>query len=90
MSGVYNYHPTIDNPSAHYPAQDSQQPPFFFGGSQVPVSLHPMTPTVGSGIYKNSIPEGKTRSSDVKKGRGLKVDVDKNHSIAVPKLLKRI
>jgi len=90
MSGVYNYHPTIANPSAHYPALDSQQAPFHFGASQVPIALHPSIPTVGSGIYKNHVSEGKERKMRHKDGRGLKVDVDKNERIAIPKLLKRI
>jgi hypothetical protein len=39
MSGYYNYHPTIDEPGS-FPVQTaSQQKPFYFGGSQVPVNL---------------------------------------------------
>ena len=40
MSGIYNYHPNIANPGAFLHNQmASQQAPYFFGGSQVPIGL---------------------------------------------------
>lgn len=39
MSGIYNYHPTIAEPGAFKTQTASQQKPFYFGGSQVPVNL---------------------------------------------------
>lgn len=39
MSGFYNYHPTISEPGKFTIQTASQQPPFYFGGSQVPVNL---------------------------------------------------
>lgn len=37
--GIYNYHIKIDHPDKRFPQMDSQQPPHFFGGSQVPIML---------------------------------------------------
>jgi hypothetical protein len=41
-SGIYNYRPKVDNPNAIFHQMDSEsyKPPFFFGGSQVPVALN--------------------------------------------------
>lgn len=39
MSGIYNYHPTIGNPEEFTVQTKSQQKPFYFGGSQVPINL---------------------------------------------------
>lgn len=40
MSGIYNYHPNIAHPGAFLHNQmASQQAPYFFGGSQVPLEL---------------------------------------------------
>lgn len=41
MSGYYNYHPTIAEPQTFAVQTASQQAPFHFGGSQVPINLHP-------------------------------------------------
>lgn len=40
MSGYYNYHPTIEEPDVFLVQTASQQKPFYFGGSQVPVNLN--------------------------------------------------
>ena len=88
MSGIYNYHPTISSQNIYYPATDSQQVPFYFGGAQVPVSFNPGVPTIGFGIYKNSL-IGKQDSSFHKEGRGIKTSYDRNFNIAMPKLLSR-
>lgn len=41
MSGFYNVWPKVLHPNAELPQMESNgfQPPFFFGGSQVPTSL---------------------------------------------------
>ena len=41
MSGFYNYWPTVNHPNEVFPQMESGefQPPFFFGGSQVPTAL---------------------------------------------------
>ena len=41
MSGYYNYHPTISKPGEWTVQTASQQPPFYFGGSQVLVNILP-------------------------------------------------
>ena len=80
MSGIYNYHPTIAEPEKFTIQTASQQKPFFFGGSQVPINLdlshHDMQ---GQGIgskCKQSISEGKglgklKQTSHNKAGRTL-------------------
>jgi hypothetical protein len=39
MSGIYNYHPTIAEPESFKVQTASQQKPYYFGGSQVPINL---------------------------------------------------
>jgi hypothetical protein len=41
MSGFYNYWPKVNHPNEVFPQMESNefQPPFFFGGSQVPTAL---------------------------------------------------
>jgi len=61
MSGIYNYHPNIEHPGAFLNNQmNSYQEPFYFGGSQTPISLgfeqhtnlsHPLE---GSGFKKTT------------------------------------
>jgi len=50
-AGIYNYHPKVDNPNKIFYQMESgeYQPPFYFGGSQVPINLHVAH---GSGIRK--------------------------------------
>lgn len=51
MSGYYNYHPTISHPGSFQVQTASQQKPFYFGGSQVPININPSLGTInGSGI----------------------------------------
>ena len=41
-AGIYNYHPKVDNPLSSFPVQmesGGYQSPFYFGGSQIPISL---------------------------------------------------
>ena len=55
MSGVYNYHPTIDEPRS-FPVQTaSQQKPFYFGGSQVPINLGIEPQMNGKGVGKKHL-----------------------------------
>jgi len=67
MSGVYNYWPKVNHPHEQFLQMESGgfQPPFFFGGSQIPTALgikgngfstnHIVSthaPTYGQGINK--------------------------------------
>ncbi len=58
-SGIYNYHPVISQgPGRFFSQLSSQQPPFFFGGSQIPSTLGF---TSGSGLqtsYRSSVIDG--------------------------------
>jgi hypothetical protein len=41
MSGIYNYHIKLDHLNEQLPQMSSEmyRPPFYFGGSQVPINL---------------------------------------------------
>jgi hypothetical protein len=88
-SGIYNYHPKVAHPNAVFPVQmasDTEQPPFFFGGSQVPVNLGFMS---GSGIlkpgkkpYKSSV---RVKEEQTAMGRGLSATPSKHSKIFLSK-----
>jgi hypothetical protein len=87
MSGFYNYWPKVNHPNEIFPQMESgeYQPPFFFGGSQVPTALgikgngllthhHVSTqqPTCGQGIISQ------------------KTHHEKHHRIIMPRYMKGI
>ena len=39
-AGTYGYHPKVEHPDSVLYQMDSNQPSFYFGGSQVPINLH--------------------------------------------------
>lgn len=92
-SGTYHYWPKVANPNAIIPQMDSdtQQPPFFFGGSQVPTNLGIHT---GSGIrtnYISHIEEMKNLNpSSHSTGKGISTTVKKGSKIYLPKFMKSI
>jgi hypothetical protein len=55
-SGIYNYHPKVEHPKAVMTqmASDCHQPPFFFGGSQVPINLGHAHGSGFKTLYKDS------------------------------------
>jgi len=58
-AGIYNYHPTVGH-FKDFPIQTaSQQKPFYFGGSQVPVNLqtkyHEEDRSKGQGLSKHKV-----------------------------------
>jgi hypothetical protein len=55
MSGFYNYHPTITDPGAFKVQTASQQKPFYFGGSQVPINLNLKPQASGEGLGKKHL-----------------------------------
>ena len=77
-AGIYNYRPKVDNPNAilHQMDSDYLHPPFYFGGSQVPVALNLehnssfRTPYHSSGDGIKDIPM---------KGHGLGVGLKTTH-----------
>lgn len=81
MSGFYNVHPTIGEFPAKFPGMDSQQPPFFFGGSQVPLNLGIMKGTGMHTPYESHM--DKKRQLPMS-GRGTKTTASKHHNIILP------
>lgn len=59
MSNNILYHPKLENLNSFLPqmTSDTYQPPFYFGGSNVPAILDPSSHIIGSGIYKKSKPK---------------------------------
>ena len=55
MSGVYNYHIKVENPTKMLPQMASHQPPFYFGGSQVPINLGLKNHMLGEGLGKKHL-----------------------------------
>lgn len=51
-SGTYSYWPKVNNPNAQFVQMTSgeYQPPFFFGGSQIPLAMN------GNGLQHTQIP----------------------------------
>jgi len=87
-SGTYQHWPKVLNPHAilHQMTSDTQLPPFFYGGSQVPTNLHIST---GSGItkrFKNSLHKADTESVY---GRGLHTTYEHTDRIMLPKGKRR-
>jgi len=88
-AGIYNYHPKVEHPNKVFPqmTSDGFQPPFFFGGSQVPVNLGIAT---GSGIHTPYISHIDHMKALSAKGRGIETTVQKQHKIYLPKHMKTI
>ena len=88
-AGIYNYHPKVEHPNKVFSqmTSDGFQPPFYFGGSQVPVNLGIST---GSGIHTPYISHIDHMKALSCKGRGLETTVQKNHKIYLPKHIKTI
>jgi hypothetical protein len=79
-AGIYNYNPKVTHPDAVLPqmASASHQPPFFFGGSQIPINIG----IKGSGFktsYVNSIERPKFNLQ-----RKASTSVEKHQKIMLP------
>jgi len=89
-SGIYSYQPKVDNPNKVFYQMESGgfQPPFYFGGSQVPINLGYAH---GSGFKqtyvnsRNSILETPSKEHGV--GCGLKTTHRKNDKIRLAKVM---
>jgi hypothetical protein len=68
MSTPNLYHPKLENLNSFIPqmTSDTFQPPFYFGGSEVPAILVPSSHIIGSGIYKKSKPKIYTNLSEAR------------------------
>jgi hypothetical protein len=89
-AGIYNYRPKVDNPNKmfHQMDSDTSRPPFYFGGSQVPINLHiehyPKVKTPYE-FSQNDIYDIPMVGHGL--GVGLKTTHRKNDNIRMPKLL---
>jgi hypothetical protein len=99
VSGVYNNWIKVQNPNTILPqmSSDNIRPPFYFGGSQVPVNLNldshnlnkgPATRDGGPPTYSSSLNNIKSISM---KGHGLGVGLKTTHNkhdnIRLPKYM---
>ena len=88
-TGIYNYHPKVEHPNATFyqMASDTEQPSFFFGGSQVPVNLGIAH---GAGLrtkHRFTLDDKHILSTQ---GRGIHTTVNKNDKIMMPKYMSGI
>jgi len=88
-SGIYNVHPKVGQPHKIFQQMRSDQvmPPFFFGGSQVPIQLG--IPREGShqSEYKQTMAKVKAMSIS---GNGIKTHYEHTQKIIMPKHVPRI
>lgn len=86
MTGIYNYHPKVNNPSLsnNIPQMEDEalQKPFFFGGSQVPVNLGINQDISGKGLNKKS----KVKNTNQSK-LSQKTSIDRSSNILMPRTL---
>ena len=87
MSGFYNYWPKVNHPDEIFAQMNSasHQPPFFFGGSQVPTAL---------GIQGNGLSSHhKISTHGSKSGQGIvkqTTHLEKHKNIILPRYLKDV
>jgi len=82
-AGTYGYHPKVEHPDSVLYQMDSNQPSFYFGGSQVPINLH--LDSHGSGFrtpHKFSLDKIKELGDNRKFN---KTTIDKYSNIRLPK-----
>ena len=88
-AGTYGYFPKIqhqDNILSQM-TSNTMQPPFYFGGSQVPVNL---TLIHGSGFQTQYKPSLTSMKSLGTQGRGLENTYSRHNRIALPKHMSTI
>lgn len=80
-SGTYNYRPKVEHPNKEFiqMTSDGFQPPFFFGGSQVPLAMGIDTHT--NDQYVNSLHEKQKLPMS---GRGIKTTAKCGGRIHLP------
>ena len=84
----YNYNPKVENPDSvlYQMVSESYKPPFYFGGSQVPISVNGFVS--GSGFrtaYKSAVVDQKNiKAKGEGFGAGLKTTVSKHGSVRLP------
>ena len=87
-AGTYNYHPKVAHPNKIFPQMESDeyQPPFFFGGSQVPVNLG----YEGSGFRSSHVSHLDQMKHLSTQGRGIHTTAQKYNKIYLPKHMSTI
>jgi len=84
----YNYNPKVEHPDSVLPQMVSEgyKPPFFFGGSQIPIALN--SSMSGGGIrtpYRSAIVEKRKVSCKGEGlGLGLKTTTSKHGTVRLP------
>jgi hypothetical protein len=91
MSGNYAYWPKVEHQDHIFPqmASASLQPPFFFGGSQVPINLN-VSHGSGFGFHSEHIPALDHMKQQNCQGRGVGVAYNRHHNIMLPKHMSTI
>ena len=87
-AGIYNYHPKVAHPNKIFHQMESGgfQPPFYFGGSQVPVNLG----FQGQGLKSSHLSHLDHMKYMPIQGRGKHTTVQKMHKVYLPKHLPTI
>ncbi len=88
-AGTYLYWPKVEHPNAVFPqmASASLQPPFFFGGSQVPINLGGPHHILGEGVHTHSLDGMKYQHLC---GRGIHPHYNHTNKIVLPKHMSSI
>jgi hypothetical protein len=88
-AGTYGFHPKIMNQKSilQQMTSNSLQPPFYFGGSQVPINLGFSHGEGLRSIYKPSLHSMKSLGTQ---GRGLENTYSRHNRIALPKHMSTI
>jgi hypothetical protein len=107
-SGIYGYHPKVEHPHHIFPQMESasHQPSFFFGASQVPVSLghihghgitHPLH-GIDTGFrtpHRFTMDKHKLMSPSFTvdgsvNGKGIRTTMDKHNKIMLPQYMSTL
>jgi len=84
-SGTYAYHPKVEHPNSTLYQMESQQPSFYFGGSQVPINLH--LESHGSG-FRTQHKFSYDKMKDLIDNRNFnRTTLDKYNNIHLPKFM---
>ena len=88
-AGTYGYFPKIMHQNSILPQMTSNelQPPFYFGGSQVPINL---SLPHGSGFHSKYVSSTEHMKSLGTQGRGLENTYNRHSRIALPKHMSTI
>jgi hypothetical protein len=90
-AGIYNYHPKVEHPNQMFYQMDSNQPPFYFGGSQVPINTNVIHGTGVRTPYKSTQEHSKNlKLKQSRTGNGTETTTSNHNNIKMPYHLCRI